>query len=203
MTNYYDDRATKATTSTILLLPTIGKNRRRLLKYGFLNAYLDDKDYDIHYEEALYLLFKPEPSEKISELVSFERQDSLFLDEYDYEGGYVVVVYAMQKKYLPEYKLFLEGKYSKFSQEYKDSFAKMLDVRNKETGIVEKKISLQYHIMNRTDTLKDMREKEFNIKMAEFGPDMEYWSIPDIHGKETLNILKIKEYGETIRDIEI
>jgi len=202
MTDYEYQAVRKATTTTILLMPMIGMNKRQLGKYGFLNAYVDDKDYNIHYENAIYLLFKPEPPSRIEDFVSLERESPLFQDEYDYEGGYVVVVYRIMPKWISDYKLWREGKYSKMSKLYQDSFKKIVKVMDPQTGIISEETSLPYHIFNRTEDLREMQERDTGVNLAKFGPDFEYWSIPDLHGRESLDITKIKKYEQTVHNPE-
>ena len=202
MTDYLDDKVMKATSSTILLMPCIGMNRRSLRYYGFLNAYLDDSSYEIHYENSLYLLFKPEPPTKIAPFAIQQRENPLLVDEYDYKGGYTIMVYKIIERWIPEYKLFKLGKYSKFSEEYKALFPKYVEVIDRKTGKIEQQIGLPYHIFNKSEALKTMRETQLGMKLDDFGPEFEYWSIPDIGGKETLNIDKIEQYEQIILNTE-
>lgn len=191
MTDYVE-KMKKATYSTMFLLPGIGTSRRSLKKYGFVNAYLDDRHHDIHYENAVYLLFRPRPMETIADYIVLERTNELLLEEYDYEEGYVVLVYRFNPKWQEDYHIFKEGKYSRMSREYKEMFPKFVDLVDPKNGKIEKELTLQYHIFNRTEGLKKMQERELGMKLDEFG-DIEYWSSPDVENKETLDINKIKE----------
>jgi hypothetical protein len=191
MTEYFE-KARKATFTTLLLLPAIGTSRRTLAKFGFVNGYLDDKHHEVHYEQAVYLLFRPESWEKFEFHLKREQESGALLEQYDYAGGYIVLVYKILDKYLDQYKLFMQGKYSKFSKEYQEEFPKFLRLVNGETGMMEDKISLQWHIINKTEPLKKMWEKEFDIKFAEMGDDMEVWGLPTME-RETLDITSLRE----------
>jgi len=170
--------------TTIFLLPGIGHTRQELLPYGFVAAYLDDLQHEVHYEEALYLLFKPEDVPAFQKFLEEEyRKPSLILEDYDYRGGFVVVVYKVDNRYLPEYQLFLQGKYSRFSAEYVSQFPMEILVDLPKGGKVVKK-SLHYHIFNRTKEIKDYWERKIGEKIPE---DMELWSSPDMD-KEVLDI---------------
>jgi len=174
----------KKNCTTIFLLPGIGHTRQKLLPYGFLAAYLDDVNHEVHYEEAIYLLFKPEDIAAFQKFLEDEyKKPSLILEDYDYRGGYVVIVYKIDERYLPEYELFLQGKYSKFRPEYIAQFPEEI-VTQSPSGLTVKH-SLHYHIFNRTDRIKDYWEKKIGEKIPD---DMELWSSPDMD-KEVLDII--------------
>lgn len=178
------------TLSTVFLLPGIGHKRRDLLDFGFLNAYLDDVDHDIKYKNGIYLLFKPQYRADINRLINLEQQSPHFIEDYDYEGGYTVLVYRFNPKYAQEYELFQQGKYSKFSKEYKGLFSKFVTVRDPESGKIGDTLSLPYHVFNKTEALREYREEKLGVKLEELGVE-EYWSSPTIE-TETLDINKIR-----------
>jgi hypothetical protein len=191
MTEYFE-KTKKYTATTILLLPAIGTSRRSLVKYGFLNGYLDDKSHDVHYVEAVYMLFRPESWDKFT--VHLEREQANtdnFIASYDYAGGYIVLVYSILDQWKADYKLFLEGKYSHFSKEYKDTFPKLVNTIDKDTGIPITKPSLQAHIFQKSDAMKKFWELDLGIKFSELGEDMEVWAAPNMV-KETLDIDAIR-----------
>jgi len=174
--------------STIFLLPGVGHLRQDLLKYGFIGAYLDDAHHNIHYDKALYLMFKPENIKEFQDFLQKEYEEKPFvLEDYDYRGGFVVVVYKFNEKYSHEYELLKQGKYSKFSQEYISLFPMSTRVKN-EFGIEEVKYSLHYHIFNRTLEIREYWERKTGEKIP---TDMELWSTPDME-KEVLNITQFQ-----------
>jgi diadenosine tetraphosphate (Ap4A) HIT family hydrolase len=178
----------KKNCTTIFLLPSIGHTRQGLLKYGFLAAYLNDINHDISFEEAVYCLFKPSDMAEFQKFLEHEHEkSSTIVEDYDYEGGYVVVVYKVAVRYLREYQLFLEGKYSKFSNEYINLFPTEVFIQGPFGPKVQH--SLHYHIFNRTKDIKDYWEKKIGQKIPE---DMEMWSKPDIE-KEILDITLINK----------
>jgi hypothetical protein len=191
MTEYFE-KASKSTLTTILLLPAIGLSRRSLLKYGFINAYLADIDAEIKFKDCVYLLFRPDSIEKFEAFFLRERTSENFVTQYDYEGGYIVLVYSILDKFKEDYKIFLEGKYSQFSTEYRETFPKFVRVINPETGQQENQISLQFHIINKSAALKNMWEEELKVKFKDLGEDMEVWEKYNIH-KETLDIEQIRK----------
>lgn len=181
----------KKTCATIFLLPGVGLKRQALLKHGFISAYIDDQTHDVHYENSVYLLYKPSQIEEFQAFIEGEQKRTpLFVEDYDYPNGYVVTVYKFPTEFIKEYRLFLEGKYSKFSKKYIDLFPTRVEVYDKKTGGTKDKYSLQYHIFKRTSSLRKFWEEQLG-----YGPhgdedlpeDLEYWTIPDPK-KETLNI---------------
>lgn len=169
--------------TTIFLLPAIGHNRQELLPHGFIAAYLDDVNHGVHYEESVYLLFKPEDPVKFEEfLIAEHSTESKLIEEYDYGGGYTILVYKIMEKYLPEYQYFLQGKYSKFSTTYINLFPTHIYVDS--NGIKTLKESLHYHVFNRTKEIRAYWERKIGEKIPE---DMELWSSPDMD-KEVLDI---------------
>lgn len=169
--------------TTIFLLPAIGHTRQNLLLYGFLSAYLDDIHHEVHYEEAVYLLFKPENVVIFQRFLEDEyKKPGLIIEDYDYRGGYVVVVYKIDEKYLPEFQLFLRGEYSKFSPEYIGLFPTEI-ISHGPSG-VRVHHSLHYHVFNRTEKIKKYWEEKIGQPIED---NMELWSSPDMD-KEVLDI---------------
>lgn len=172
--------------STIFLLPGIGHTRSELLPYGFISAYLDDIHHEIHYEEALYLLFQPEDVKAFQEFLEKEELSAknVILEDYDYEGGFSVVVYKFKEEYKSEFENFLQGKYSAFRENYTSLFPFEIWVEDKDTGIELPRYSLQYHIFTKSDAIRKYWEKKIGEKLPE---EAELWSAPDM-SKEVLDI---------------
>lgn len=171
--------------TTIFLLPGIGHTRQELLKYGFQAAYLDDINHSVHYENAVYVLFKPENRLIFDNFVLKEHNTAKqLLEDYDYEGGYTVMVYLFNERFMPEYDLFLQGKYSEFRPEYIKLFPKTVKVMDPEIRMETMKTSLQQHIFTRSKLIKKYWEKKIGEKIPD---NMELWSSPDM-SKEVLDI---------------
>lgn len=176
----------KRTDSTRFLLRGLGILPNAIDNYGFLNAFLDDIDHETHYENCVYLLFKPKELSLFEWFVEEEKsRTNLLVEEYDYPNGFVVLVYKFPAEYMENYRLFKEGKYSKFTEKYKKLFPM------EKSGISSKNIpvkepSFYYHIFKKSDTMKAYWENKLGVILDE---DSEYWSIPNMQ-KETLNINK-------------
>jgi hypothetical protein len=178
------------TDSTRFLLRGVGLLKPELAQYGFINAYIDDVDHEPHYKDCLYLLFKPVDIQALEFFIEEQREERTprLVEEYDHPGGYVVIVYKFPAKYMEDYRLFLEGKYSKFSDDYKGLFPM------ERTGMTKKNIptkepSFYDLIFNRRDEMRNVLEEKLDVILD---PGSEYWSSPTL-SHETINI---KNYDE-------
>ena len=179
----------KRTISTIFIVPTLSIDRARLKEVGFINAYIKDELRDVQYENAVYLLFHPENLDKFKLFLDdeYERTKSV-IDDYDYEDGFVVVVYKLDSKFKVDYGLVKLGKYSKTSPTFQAIFPKIVKVEK--NGLQKDEISLQYRVFNKTEDLRVYWEEKLGI---EFDDSMEVWQ-GWIDDKESLNIQKLKEH---------
>jgi hypothetical protein len=179
----------KKTITSIFIVPTLSIPKEQLVDNGYINGYIVDENLEIAYENCVYLLFKPDNLDRFREfLVSeYERTVSV-IDDYDYDNGYVVLVYKLNPKLESDIKLVKKGKYSQTSPAFQAIFPKI--VKLKRNNLLKDEISLQYRIFNKTKDLKEFWEDKLGI---EFDDDMEVW-----HGfhieEEILNINKFKEY---------
>jgi hypothetical protein len=178
----------KKTITSIFMVPTLKIGRSSLMENGFINAYVSDAKKLPAYQNAVYLLFQPKDLDKFRHFLEeeYERTKDI-IDEYDYEGGYVVVVYKLDVKFKRDFLLVMEGLYSKTSKEFQSMFPKIVKVQKE--GLRRDEISLQYRIFNKTEDLVKFWEDKLNV---EFDEDQEIW-----HGfvleNETLDIDKINQ----------
>lgn len=179
----------KKTITSIFMVPTLGVPRGALVENGFINGYSKDDSRDVQYENSIYLLFKPKNLDKFREFLDSEyERTKAIVDDYDYENGYVVVVYELDKKFSKDFDLVRKGKYSKTSKPFQALFPKVIKlVRN---GLHKDEISLQYRVFNRTEDLVKFWEDKLDV---EFDEDQEVWH-GYIEEDEVLNIEKLKEY---------
>ena len=182
--------------TSIFLLPSLGIKNETWFKLGFINAFLSDinrEEKENKEDNYLYLLFKPtdiqkvELNRKIQLLEQGDEQQKFYVDDYDYPGGYVVLVVKFPQKFKKDYKRFLKGKYSYFSKEYQDVFPETVttDFIN-EKGIVEKLIgkSFQLLVINRDPSMKAYTEKQYDIELDD-DDEVYHMYIPE---NEILNI---------------
>lgn len=176
------------TITSIFMVPTLKIDKEDLKKNGFINAYIRDVKSDIQYENAVYLLFKPEDLDVFRLFVEKEYQRTKQLvDDYDYDGGYVVLVYKLDKKFEKDFDLVKLGKYSLTSKAFQDMFPKIIKIVR--GGLHKDEISLQYRIFNRTQDLIEFWEEKLGVTFSE---DQEVWN-GFFEDKELLNLNNIKE----------
>jgi hypothetical protein len=174
--------------TSIFMIPTLKIPKNSLRENGIINGYIKDEDRDVQYENCIYLLFKPKDIDKFRNFLNseYERTKSV-IDDYDYDDGYVVVVYQLDNKHSSDFELIRKGKYSKTSTAFQKLFPKIVKI--KKNGLYKDEISLQYRVFNRTEDLIRFWEEKLGVK---FDDDQEVWYAFD-EEKEILNINNIKE----------
>ena len=179
----------KKTITTIFMVPTLKIDRDVLKKNGFINGYVRDARKDVQYENCIYLLFKPENVYNFKDFLDdeYERTKAI-IDDYDYEDGYVVLVYELDDRFKRDFRYVREGMYSKTSKEFQAMFPKTVKVFS--GGRMREEISLQYRVFNHTEDLVQFWENKLDVKLED---DQELWHA-FITENETLNLDKIKEY---------
>jgi hypothetical protein len=179
----------KKTITSIFIVPTLSIGREKLADNGFINGYIKDGKREVKYEDCIYLLFKPKDLDKFRDFldIEYERTKSI-IDDYDYEDGFVVIVYMLNSKLEKDFQLIKKGKYSKTSTAFQSIFPKV--VKLKRNGLYKDEISLQYRIFNKTE---DLRKYWEDLLDTELDADMEVWGT-FIEKDEILNIDKIKEH---------
>ena len=178
----------KKTITSIFMVPTLKINREKLIENGYINGYLSDSRRDVQYRNAVYLLFKPANLDRFREFLTEEYDRTTYiLDDYDYEDGYVVVVYQLNPMWREDFMLIKEGLYSRTSNEFQKDFTKVIKIVK--NGLHRDEISLQYRIFKKTDDLKQYWEDRLDIT---FTDDMEVWDGFDTD-KEILDLDTVKQ----------
>ena len=178
------------------MVPTLKVPKDALRGNGFINAYIKDDRREDQYKESIYLLFKPNDLDKFREFLDneYERTKTI-IEDYDYEDGYVVIVYQLNEKYKKDFELIRKGKYSKTSEDFQKVFPKIVKIyRN---GLHREELSLQYRIFNKADDLIEYWENRLGINLElTLGIDFEVWEGFN-ESKEILELDKIKELCAT------
>jgi hypothetical protein len=179
----------KKTITSIFIVPTLGINKDKLKDNGYINGYIKDVRKQDGYEDCIYLLFKPTDLDKFGEFLNeeYERTQSI-IDDYDYEDGYVVVVYIPSSRIGKDLELVKQGKYSKTSSQFQQLFPKVIKI--KVNGLSRDQLSIQYRIFNKTNDLKEYWEEKLGV---EFDEDQEVW-YGFFEEEEVLDLDKIKNY---------
>ena len=182
----------KKNITSIFMVPTLKVPKDALRGNGFINAYVRDVRKEDHYDECIYLLFKPENLDKFREFLDneYERTKAV-IEDYDYEDGFVVVVYKLDDKYKNDFVLVKQGKYSKTSKDFQKLFPKVIKITR--NGLNKDEVSLQYRIFNKAEDLVSFWEDKLGIDLIEIvGDDFEVWEGWD-ESKEILELDKIKQ----------
>jgi len=177
----------KKTITSIFIVPILKINKDDLKNNGYSNGYVEDDRKDVQYENSLYLLFKPENLDRFRTFLDneYERTKNI-IDDYDYENGYVVIVYKIDDKFKKDVELIKEGKYSKTSKVFQEMFPKTIKIQR--NGLSRDEISLQYRVFNKTPDLIEFWEKKLNVT---FDDAQELWEM-FVKEEEILNLDKIK-----------
>jgi hypothetical protein len=179
----------KKNITSIFMVPTLKINRDILKDNGFVNGYLIDCKKDVQYKDCIYILFKPENIETFKEFLQDEYETTKsIVEDYDYEDGFVVVVYQLNSNFKKDFELIKQGKYSKTSRAFQETFPKIVKI--KVEGLHKDELSLQYRVFNKTEDLREYWENKIGIA---FDETMEVWTGWD-EETEILNIDKLKEY---------
>jgi hypothetical protein len=184
----------KKTITSIFMVPSLKVPKNALKENGFINGYVEDAERDFQYPGAVYLLFLPEDIIKFREFLDeeYERTEQI-IEDYDYEGGFVVVVYKLDPKWNKDFSLVRQGSYSKTSSSFQKLFPKVIKI--KKNGLHRDEISLQYRIFNKTEDMVEYWENKIGI---DWDDDFEVWDGYD-KDKEILHINDIKENAKLVK----
>jgi len=178
------------TITSIFFVPTLRLPKEEMFKNGFINGYHRDKHREDTYKNCIYVLFKPNDINKFREFLDgeYERTDSI-IDDYDYEGGYVVVVYELNPIWGDDFNLIREGKYSKTSAPFQSFFPKMVKITKK--GIPREELSLQFRIFHKAPDLVKFWEDRIGQAFV-YNKGEEVWGKFFLEN-ETLDLDRIKQ----------
>jgi len=178
----------KKTITSIFMVPTLKITKGKLKENGFINAYCRDERKDAQYKDCVYLLFKPEDFDKFRAFLDEEHERTkAIVDDYDYEDGFVVVVYRLDNKWKKDFALVKEGLYSRTSTDFQKLFPKTTSLQKGKTTRDE--VTLQHRVFNKSSDLRSYWEEKIDVS---FTDDMEVWD-GFIIEKETLNLEKLKQ----------
>jgi len=180
---------TKKTVTSLFMVPLLKLNKDSLREQGFINAFIRDSNRDVQYEHSIYLLFKPKSLREFKNFLDeeYERTTNV-IDDYDYEGGFVVVVYKLNPKFIDDIDLIKKGLYSKTSKKFQQEFPKIIKILTG-NGIKEE-TSLQFRVFNKTKDMKVYWEEKLDVNFTE---DQEVWHAFD-EERETLTLKTLEEH---------
>ena len=178
----------KKNITSIFMIPTLNIPKDCLKDNNFINGYIKDVNRD-EYKDCVYLLFKPKNLDRFKEFLDneYERTKDV-IEDYDYEKGYVVVVYQLNKAYKKDFNLIKKGMYSKTSIEFQALFPKVIKIMK--NGLHKDELSLQYRIFIKSGDLIDFWEERLATKFEE---EYELWD-GFSEENEILDINKLLEH---------
>lgn len=181
----------RKTITSIFMVPTLKIPKDDLAENNFINGYIKDPNHEVDYMDAVYLLFKPESLNRFRRFLDSEyERTKAIIEDYDYDEGYVVIVYKLDPDFKKDFELVKKGKYSKTSAKFQKLFPIVVKITR--GGLYKDELSLQCRIFKKTDDLVKFWEKEFDVS---FGEDQEVWRGFN-EEEETLDIDKVKNYVE-------
>jgi hypothetical protein len=155
------------------MVPTLKTPKNSLRNNGFINAYLVDNVSESTYEDCIYILFKPKDLDMFKDFLDSEyERTKQIVEDYDYEGGFVVVVYKLSQKWKEDFNLIKQGKYSQTSDGFQKVFPKVIKLMK--NGLHRDELSLQYRIFNKTNDLIEYWQDKLGITY--WDESMEAWS---------------------------
>lgn len=196
---FYDGTDTKTNT---FVLPMIGIKKGYLRNF-FLNSYIrEDRQYNVddpNYRPLFLAIKKPNKGDVqtierwflLDQSLKSKREytTSFYGGKLDETTDIIVYEYDVNRSpYAADYDLFLQGKYSEFSQLYKHGKIKI--VGDKFVSIFPEKLTngageimsnIAFQIIHKDPALRESIE---NTLQVELSPDVELWDAPDIWGRE-------------------
>jgi len=150
----------------------------------FINAYLEDADIKDYKENHLFLLINNYQDSKFENFYSTMTAFPNYVDDYE-KHGHLIIIYKIPEEFLIDYKLLLNGSYSKISAK-----AKKLILANH--FFCGKAFTLPL-ILNKSIALKDSWEERLSTENSPVNLyDQEVWPILE-KNMEILNFNIIKD----------
>lgn len=101
------------------MMPCLGVSKKFLDMHNFQEAYIFDMNKDI-LDNCLYLKFKPIKDEIFYEFEKKLLSSGKTLDYYDLNEEECIFTIQVEKEFHQDLEVFLQGKYSKFSEKLKN-----------------------------------------------------------------------------------
>lgn len=186
----------KENVSTVMLLPILRLDKKlssRFYNLGFKGTYLYCESLDKTYKfNPIYLLFEPDQlNAEFNDFLKGLSNNIHFIETHSVGIRKVVLVFKIPDLFKADFKLFLEGKYSKLTDAYKRCFALEKPVKNDRgdikrdvTGAMQMEKTNYFHIFNKTQKLRDLYKSKLGLDF-ELSEDLELFDIIN-KDKETL-----------------
>jgi hypothetical protein len=174
----------KRTKTSHFLMPSVFPNNSLMGTEYFVNAFIDDGGFRHTLDRVIFVLFKTDvKNQKWGMLAQRLRSKAEYLLEYfcgiQDNKHLIMMVFKIPEKFINDYVHFLDGKYSRFSEEYKKLFPK--HAYNEKAQPIESTI---WRVIHKSEELKRELERFFTVNPngshpTTFGPNDELWGIPE------------------------
>ncbi len=166
----------KFTKTTQFLLPAIELSITPKFLTYFLNAFLNDVEYEHVYKRPLFLLFKCTKSKEWAQAYKELKDNKNYRTDYNvgFKDGWdlVMMVYEVPESLHEDYLNFKKGKYSHFSIDYKKRFPRFISTSNK------KEEARIWQVIHKSPDLRRSIEHELKIPSSLLDDEDELWDIP-------------------------
>jgi len=165
--NYYKQE-TKKNSSYWFILPYFGLDNNKLFSYNLINTYLHDHTAQYQYPNCLHLLFQqPKFNLGFNKYIEQLRQHPNYIDSYDVIGSGTFMVVFDTSEILDILKLFKQGKYSEFPEDFKEKYF----IKYSADG----KLTHRWKVFQKHEDMKKIIEE----KIGQYLPEgAEVWDIP-------------------------
>jgi hypothetical protein len=171
----YDGKFSK---TSQFMLPAISVNITHKLVFKFFeNAFLADREHKHNYERPIFMLFSINDYKNLDWKRVYSKliESPNFITEYDVgikDNNYLLMlVFQVPEEFEKDYYNFRLGRYSLFSEKYKEKFPEYLDEKK------EKK-NIHWQIINKDSELRQKIIDTFNVSDNLLDKNDEIWDAP-------------------------
>ena len=159
----YELCTAKKTKSSLLLMPMLGAVKHLFFYDSYLiNCFIGTKEEG---KGSIGVLYRNSKDPLFSKFLNAVKQFKSFNEEIKISNELTYIKFNIPKKFKNDYKKFIDGEYSKFSPEYKETILKFHDVD------IESQIA---QILYKGKTRKQQLESSLGVQLD---PDAELFSI--------------------------
>ena len=122
---FYELYVAKKTKSTLLIMPMLGSSKKLFFYNNFLvNCFVGTKEEG---EGSIVLLYRWSKDPRFLKFEAALKQFRNFIEFKDMSKDFILFKFKVPTKYKKDYKTFIDGKYSKLSNQYKNQILKFND----------------------------------------------------------------------------
>lgn len=174
--------------TTVFMTAPLGIAKVDLFENSFIGAYIGDvQKSETEYKRGIYVLFRPKDMLTFEQFLYNERErGATVVEDYDYEGGYVVVIYILKPDFANDYEKFLKGNYSKFSMQFRATFPEKIHIDGTD------QVTLQQRVFTKDESIREYWEELIGTRIED---GSEVYSSPNVEigSEEWLDISKFKK----------